>query len=290
MKIKNICRIVLSSPSDVAEEHAIVRWVLEKLNKGIADDYNIHFDTTHWKTDASPGFHSEGPQGLIDPVLDIKNCDIYIGILWKRFGTPTSKAGSGTEHEFNDAFDSWQKKRQPYLMFYFKTIDSTFNTSEDAIQAAKVLQFKEKFPQQGLYCDFQNKDEFRDLIEIHLTQYLKRNQPEKHSKINRDREASNHQQIIRQYCQNIQKQFSTINLFGERTSHGGNNTPQTDRMTNIDTGFIPLHLRDWIDDSEKPGTPPLKINDLFLNNQQDKHFLVRGLPGSGKTTLLRYLT
>jgi hypothetical protein len=48
-----------------------------------------------WETDSYPGFHPEGPQGLIDPILKIEDCDILIGIFWRRFGTPTTDAKSG---------------------------------------------------------------------------------------------------------------------------------------------------------------------------------------------------
>jgi hypothetical protein len=45
----------------------------------------------------------EGPQGLIDERMKIDEADVVIGIFWKRFGTPTSNAASGTEHELRRA-------------------------------------------------------------------------------------------------------------------------------------------------------------------------------------------
>ena len=66
-----------------------------------------------WETDAYPGFHPEGPQGLIDAILRIEDCDILIGIFWKRFGTPVSDACSGTAHEFQRAYEAWQEHQRP---------------------------------------------------------------------------------------------------------------------------------------------------------------------------------
>ena len=43
-----------------------------------------------WETDAHPRLHPEGPQGLIDDILHPEDCDLLIGIFWKRFGTPTA--------------------------------------------------------------------------------------------------------------------------------------------------------------------------------------------------------
>jgi hypothetical protein len=71
------------------------------------------------ETDTYPGFHLDGPQGLIDPILRINDCDLLIGIFWKRFGTPTADGTTGTEHEFNLALQSWKEKGRPQIMFYF---------------------------------------------------------------------------------------------------------------------------------------------------------------------------
>jgi hypothetical protein len=41
---------------------------------------------------------------LIDQAMRIEDADVVVGIFWKRFGTPTLDAGSGTEHELRHAF------------------------------------------------------------------------------------------------------------------------------------------------------------------------------------------
>jgi hypothetical protein len=56
-----------------------------------------------WETDSRPGLHLDGPQGLVDERMQIDEADIVIGIFWKRFGTPTGDADSGTEHELRRA-------------------------------------------------------------------------------------------------------------------------------------------------------------------------------------------
>ena len=40
------------------------------------------------------------PQQIINSQVS-DEYDIFIGILWTRFGTPTERAGSGTEEEFS---------------------------------------------------------------------------------------------------------------------------------------------------------------------------------------------
>ena len=72
-----------------------------------------------WETDAQPGIHLEGPQGLIDELMNIQNADVVVGMLWKRFRTPTGDADSGTEHELRRAWASWNERRRPEVMVYF---------------------------------------------------------------------------------------------------------------------------------------------------------------------------
>jgi hypothetical protein len=107
MEPVNLFRIVVASPSDVQAERNALPVVLEELNRGIAATQKLRLELGRWETDAYPGFHLEGPQGLIDPILRIEDCDVLLGIFWKRFGTPTTDAGSGTEHEFLRAYTAW---------------------------------------------------------------------------------------------------------------------------------------------------------------------------------------
>ena len=90
-----ILRVVVASPSDVQEERDVLDKVVTEVNRGVAADRGIRLEVARWETDAYPGFHPDGPQGLIDPILRITDCDLLIGIFWKRFGTATSDAESG---------------------------------------------------------------------------------------------------------------------------------------------------------------------------------------------------
>src|SRR5262249_47703964 len=146
-------RVVAISPSDVAEERKALVDVVLDLNRGVAADHGIRLDLWDWERDARPGFHPDGPQGIIDPILRIAESDLVIGILWRRFGTPTATAASGTEHEFRAAYEA-RKAREaagdgpkgPDIMWYFNQAPVVSTTSEEAAQHAAVLRFKENVP------------------------------------------------------------------------------------------------------------------------------------------------
>jgi Domain of unknown function (DUF4062) len=113
-----LLRIVVASSGDVQAERDALAAVVEELNHGLCQKRGLRLELVRWETDAYPGFHPEGLQGLIDPVLRIADCDLLIGIFWKRFGTPVHDAQSGTEHEFLTAYHAWQQHRKPQIMVY----------------------------------------------------------------------------------------------------------------------------------------------------------------------------
>jgi formylglycine-generating enzyme required for sulfatase activity len=123
-----------------------------------------------------PGFHPEGPQGLIDDILQIGDCDILIGIFWKRFGTPVPDAASGTEHEFRQAYDAWKQTGRPQIMMYFNQRAYTPKTREETDQWGQVLEFQRNFPKEGLWWRYKGKAHFERLLRTHLIQVLRSQQ------------------------------------------------------------------------------------------------------------------
>ncbi len=99
--------------------------------------------------------------------------DIFIGLLWTRFGTPTSDAGSGTEHEFERAYERFRMYPDKLrIMIYFKDAPVT-PTDIDPIQLAKVNEFKKRISNLGAYYwPFKSGDQFGNLVRVHLTRQV----------------------------------------------------------------------------------------------------------------------
>ncbi len=146
----NLLRIVVASPGDVQPERDALAQVVEELNGGVAKDRNLRLELVRWETDAYPGFHPEGPQGLIDSILRVEDCEVLIGIFWKRFGTPTKDAASGTEHEFRKAYQAWKSDGRPQIMLYFNQRPAAPKSKSEADQWGQVLEFQQNFVARGL--------------------------------------------------------------------------------------------------------------------------------------------
>jgi len=110
------------------------------------------------------------PQGVIN--AQIGAYDIFVGIMWKRFGTPTGIAESGTLEEFNLAYEHWQLDNNFPVLFYFSQAKYKPNSISEIEQAAKVLAFKEQLATKGLVWEYPNAASFPDVFRPHLTRIL----------------------------------------------------------------------------------------------------------------------
>jgi len=173
-KSVQVLRVVVASPGDVQAERDAVEEVLREVNRGVAEERNLLLTATRWEKDAFPGFHREGPQGLIDSILRIPECDIFVGILWKRFGTAMSDAKSGTQHEYQLAYETWKKNGRPQIFFYFNKKPYSPTTAAELDQWRMVLEFQEGFPKEGLWWPYKSKASFKELLRNHLESYLRK--------------------------------------------------------------------------------------------------------------------
>lgn len=167
-----LLRVVVVSPSDVKAERDVLQEILEEVNRDSAHDRGFHLHLSRWETDALPGFHPKGVQGIIDPMLKIKDADIVVGIFWTRFGTPTASGLTGTEHELKTAYAAWQTNGRPHIMLYFNQAPYSPTTSEETEQWNRVLKFKEGCPREGLWWPYNGKDNFSETVRRHLRKFI----------------------------------------------------------------------------------------------------------------------
>lgn len=169
-RLVRIIRVFTGSPSEVSEERSRLEEVIKEFNLLWGKKLGLLLELVKWETDAYPAIGPE-PQTLIDE--QIGEYDIFIGILWTKFGTPTSDAASGTEHEFEQAYLRYKQDPESVkIMFYFK--DGEILPSQvDAEQLLKVDQFKKRLGGLGaLYWTYKTTDEFINLVRVHLTRQL----------------------------------------------------------------------------------------------------------------------
>ena len=163
--------VFASSPSEMEQERERLEKVIRELNQTWSRTLGVRLDLIRWETHGYPGF-GEDPQDVLNRELP-DDSDIFVGLMWGRFGTPTRQAGSGTEEEFLRALARYREDESTVkIMFYFK--DAPIPPSEiDPKQLARVQQFRSSLGDAGgLYWAFVKLEEFEELIRIHLTRQI----------------------------------------------------------------------------------------------------------------------
>lgn len=170
---KQIFKIVIVSPSDVETEVKIIYDVVTEINEYFKDT-DIGFQIYNWLKDVNPALHPNGPQGLIDDSLKIKDSDILIGVFYLRFGTPTFNCESGTEYEINQAIEYFNIKNKPEIKIYFKNpkkINLGKFSEEEYKQYSLVKDYKDRLSKIGIIDDFDNERHFKKIITKHIVDF-----------------------------------------------------------------------------------------------------------------------
>lgn len=176
-----VYKVFVASPGDVLREREIVHEVIEEVNgilRGMEKPFRL--DVYAWDRHVHPDIGL--PQKVILRQIPIEQCDIFIGIFWKRFGMPPGtyrpRDGkpylSGTEQEIDEAIEARKNSvnGRPIIMLYRK-VDPLPDgmTDEDYLQYAKVIEYFRQCEPDGehpaLVIRFEG-EQFKPLLLDHL--------------------------------------------------------------------------------------------------------------------------
>jgi hypothetical protein len=163
-------RIFVASPGDVSEERQSLANVVNELNQTHGTPLGYRLELVQWQTHVAPG--AGRPQQVINE--QIGSYDIFVGIMWRRFGTSSGMAGSGTEEEFRIAYRAWERDQQLVLMFYFCQEPFIPDSLEEVEQMRKVLVFRQELDGKALTWRYRPRTMFGDEIRKHLAIRLNR--------------------------------------------------------------------------------------------------------------------
>lgn len=105
----------------------------------------------------------------------LERYEVFVGIMWRRFGTPTGVADSGTEEEFLLAYESWKRTKLPKIMLYFcEAPIPPPRSREELAQLTKIVEFRERIAQEypQLSATYTDHAAFKDTFRPHLQRLL----------------------------------------------------------------------------------------------------------------------
>lgn len=173
MESKKAIHVVCVSPSDVADERDAFDDAIKMANQ-VVSTLDVIFVPHRWE-EVSPGYHPEGPQALIDSRLNIEQCDLLIGIFWKRFGIVDTPPYSRTASEIVRAVEARKLNlTRPEIKIYFCNRYYYPASVKELEEHTLVLKFKQQLADTVLYEEYDDVAEFRIVLFRDLIEYLVR--------------------------------------------------------------------------------------------------------------------
>jgi hypothetical protein len=174
--------VFLASPGDVGAERQYVRKFFDEYNRHTAHIWRARFEVVDWENYATIGVGR--PQELItQQTLDTyrDSLALVVGIMGQRFGSPSGKAESGTEEEFNWAMESHDRAGFPEIKWFFRKVERLeLPADPDEADAAldqwkKVRAFRKRMQDLKnpvFYTEYPNAAGFAEVFERDLNQWL----------------------------------------------------------------------------------------------------------------------
>jgi ferritin-like protein len=168
-KTHTVLQVFVASPGDLKDERSLIANVINEFNQTWGSSKHVTLELIGWETHSRPGIGEDGQDVINHQIGD--DYDIFLGLMWGRFGTATNRADSGTEEEFERAYSRLRENPESVqIMFYFK--DAGISPSKmDTVQLQKVLDFKKKIADEygALYHEFQTPEQFETKVRMHLS-------------------------------------------------------------------------------------------------------------------------
>jgi len=164
MASTRILKVFVASPGDVVDERNALAKLIGDINDVLAylaPEKGLTLELVRYETHAYPDFGA--PQDVINREIPL-DYDIFIGILWKRIGTPTATEPSGTVEEFHRACGRRKSGSLPRIMFYFCDEPIAVPTASELEQLSQVVKFRSELDAQGLTSRYPSHAQFAENV------------------------------------------------------------------------------------------------------------------------------
>lgn len=167
----SIVKVFLASPGDLQLERKLANEAIEEINKRVAPYLGFIVELKGWEDTLSA---SGRPQAIINQ--ELKRCELFIGLMWKKWGTPPDAEGkysSGFEEEFEISFENFKESGAPEIAMYFKDIGQDYLT-DPGEDLKKVLVFRERLISEKsiLFENFDTPEKFQQCVRKKVVDYL----------------------------------------------------------------------------------------------------------------------
>jgi tetratricopeptide (TPR) repeat protein len=167
-------KVFIASPGGLEAERKNFKSILSAHNETDAMERGCNFQSIGWEiTLGGVG----RPQARINQ--DLKTCDLFVLVLWDRWGSPTgAEEGytSGTHEEYEVALECLKSNEKPMkdIVVFFKAVDPR-RLSDPGPQLSSVLDFKRLLEKERslLYETFDTPEAFSEKLRKHIAKWTR---------------------------------------------------------------------------------------------------------------------
>lgn len=165
---RKILTVFIASPSDLNDERNALRDIVRRINKIYGRRIGWQVELLGWE-DTLAGYSR--PQKLIN--IDVESCELFIGMLWKKWGTDSGEYSSGFEEEFEIARKRRTQSDKPEIWMLFKRVEKGL-LDDPGKQLKKVINFRKQLidSKELLFKEFKQIEDFKDTVFEDLSAYL----------------------------------------------------------------------------------------------------------------------
>jgi hypothetical protein len=239
-RLVNILRVFVASPNDVGKERERLKSIIDEVNKQIGSSSGVQLELVRYETDVAPGI-GEYTQDVINKKID-DEYDIFIGIMWKKFGTTTKVAPSGTVEEFDRAYARHTMLPGTVnIMFYFKK--APVNRDEIEPEQIKLIdEFCKNLGGKGILWDkYKSMNDFEKKVRTHLHDAVKAF--EKEQKTKNAVQAENHVVETKKNIREISGSLPSWGLLFEHDENGNRIEGNIEHLIEAVVKGYPIRLR-----------------------------------------------
>ena len=164
---ERIIRLFVASPGDVADERDAVEQVASRVSKQLSP---AAIKVYRWE-DGLPAAGAGGEEEAEKHLPDFPQLDIFVLILWQRYGAILPDGLSATEREFRRAWSASRTTGRPKILAYLCTVGSPV-LSIDLDQAKRLQAFVADLKDKGIVLSYADHAEFHRIFDDHLHRVL----------------------------------------------------------------------------------------------------------------------